>query len=169
MLPAYPEALEHTKDRIREAVDIKDLPAVGVVRLLLARMPDSGLPVWLVDCPALFARPGGLYQDQHGCEWADNAVRFAALCHAAQHLAMGRAAGGFCADVVHANDWHTGLLPFLLAAERGRRPVRSLLFTISFQAPVRDAAYSECLTEVVASMEFMGGFRCEGGTPAQTD
>ena len=160
MLPAYPDALEHTKDRIREAVDLRDLPAAGAVRLLLAHMPDSGLPVWLVDCPALFARPGGLYQDQHGCEWADNAVRFAVLCHAAQHLATGRAAGGFCADVVHANDWHTGLLPFLLAAERGRRP--GTLFTVhnlAFQGlfPFETAAQLGMPDpEVVASMEFYG-------------
>jgi starch synthase len=128
MLPAYPAVLAQTKRQIHEVIELGDIRSASAVRLLLARMPDSGLPLWLVDCPTLFARPGGLYQDHDGRQWADNAVRFATLCHAAQRLAMGRAASGFRADIIHANDWHTGLLPLLMNAEVGARP--GTVFTI---------------------------------------
>ena len=85
-------------------------------------MPDSGHPVWLVDCPTLFNRPGTLYQDQVGVDWPDNAQRFAHLSAVAARLALGELVPEWQADVVHANDWHTGLLPILLGPTRKERP-----------------------------------------------
>jgi starch synthase len=122
VVPAYLQTLERQSGKIGESIELGDVLGVGGVRILSARMPDTGIPVWLVDCPALFARTGGLYQDQHGNDWPDNALRFAVLCHAAQRLATGVAAEGFHADIVHANDWHTGLLPLLLAARPAPGP-----------------------------------------------
>ena len=34
----------------------------GPIRLIFARTPDTHLPIWLVDCPSLFQRPGGPYR-----------------------------------------------------------------------------------------------------------
>src|SRR6185437_9381631 len=84
-------------------------------RLLAGSMPDSGLPVLLVDAPDLFDREGGLYQDRDGRDWPDNHRRFALFCHAAAQVALGRAGLGWTPQVVHANDWHAGLVPALLA------------------------------------------------------
>jgi len=58
----------------------------------------------LVDCPALYGRPGGIYGH------VDDHVRYAALNHAA----LGIARLIFRPNIVHAHDWQTGLLaPFL--------------------------------------------------------
>lgn len=124
IMPGYPEALD-------KAADLKLAAQCGhdgaLTRLLSGRLPDSGLPVWLVDCPALFKRDG-LYQNADGADWQDNHHRFALLARVAAKLASGDIVPDWRADVVHANDWHTGLLPLLLKRGTGAPP--STLFTI---------------------------------------
>ncbi|HUO98872.1 MAG TPA: glycogen synthase GlgA [Rhizomicrobium sp.] len=121
LMPGYPRALEliaHPK------VVAQMRPMLGVAdgQLIAGRFPDCDLPVWLVDSPSLFDRPGGLYQDGDGRDWPDNATRFAYFSKVAAELALGRTPVGWHPDVVHANDWHTGLLPLLLAEARTERP-----------------------------------------------
>jgi len=125
ILPAYRQALSALADKSVVA----QIPSRnGTIHLIGGRMPGRGLPVWLVDAPALYDRPGTPYRDEAGCEWPDNAQRFATFCHMAAHLARGELVSGWQADVVHANDWHAGLLPPLLAKQPGYRP--ATVFTI---------------------------------------
>jgi starch synthase len=125
MLPGYPEALDGViAKRIVGRLD--DAPGHG--RLIAGRMPDTGLPVYLYDAPSLYRRDGSLYQDMSGQDWPDNHMRYAALSHAAARVALDRAGIGWRPDVVHGNDWHTGLLPALLAASPEPRP--ATVFTI---------------------------------------
>lgn len=113
ILPAYPEALDKAKAK-GSAVPLGDPLGAGETRLLPCRMPDSGVPVLLVDCPALFDRPGSLYTDAKGHAWPDNHLRFALLSKAAAMVSCGGIVGGWRPDVLHANDWHTGLIPVYL-------------------------------------------------------
>jgi starch synthase len=126
LLPAYPQALEAAANKLVQAdwIDAKN----GPTRLVSAVTPDSGLPLWLLDCPALFQRAGGLYADAAGREWPDNARRYALFCRIAAELARGALVPDWRADLVHANDWHAGLVPLLLAQLQGPRP--KTLFTI---------------------------------------
>ncbi|MDB5409073.1 MAG: glgA, partial [Rhodospirillales bacterium] len=126
MIPAYPQALDAALNK-RVVAEFHDLVGEGGCRLIAGTMPDSGLPVLLFDAPRLFGRAGGLYQDGDGQDWRDNHRRFAIFCHAAAQVAAGEIAG-WQPDVVHANDWHTGLLPALLR-EVGPQAPRSV-FTI---------------------------------------
>jgi starch synthase len=126
MIPAYPQALDVAFNK-RVVAEFHDLVGESGCRLIAGTMPDSGLPVLLLDAPHLFGRAGGLYQDGNGCDWRDNHRRFAVFCHAAARIAGGGIAG-WRPDVVHANDWHTGLLPALLRQAGPQRP-RSV-FTI---------------------------------------
>jgi starch synthase len=121
LLPGYPLALEKAANKSVE-LEIGDFMGSGLTRLIAARTPDTGLPLWLIDCPALFRRPGGLYQDGHGADWPDNAKRFAVLSHAAALLARGAWLPDWQADVVHANDWHAGLIAPLIAFGSGKKP-----------------------------------------------
>jgi starch synthase len=126
LLPGYPRAYTRIeKPRIVAKLD----PILGIddATLVAGMFPDVDLPVWLIDSPALFRRNGGLYQDQAGRDWPDNALRFAFLSHVAARLAMQQTRIAWKPDVVHANDWHAGLLPLLLSLEKGRRP--STVFT----------------------------------------
>jgi len=127
IMPGYPGALAAAADKTLQA-EIRDLAGQAVTRLFVARMPDSKLPVWLVDCPSLFDRDGTPYQDRHGCDYADNAERFTHFTRVAAKIATGELVPGWRADVVHANDWHTGLLPLFLDAGDAPRP--RTLFTI---------------------------------------
>lgn len=115
MVPGYPSALETVQDkRLIARLD-------GEGSLLLGHAPDTGFPVYLFDRPELFRRAGGLYQDSEKRDWPDNALRFAAFSRAAAELALG-GGGTWRPDLVHANDWHTGLVPALLAVHNGPRP-----------------------------------------------
>jgi starch synthase len=127
IMPGYPGALLSAVHKNLEAT-LTGFGGQDVTRIFSARLPDSGLPVWLVDCPALFNRDGGPYQDADGRDWPDNAGRFAHLNRVAARIATGDIVADWRADVVHANDWHTGLLPLLLKQGDGKQP--ATLFTI---------------------------------------
>lgn len=110
LLPAYPKALAQAEG-VSKLCTLRGLPG-GDAALLRARMPDTGVPVLLLRCDALYARTG-LYQDAQGRDYPDNAVRFATLSAAAVRIAQG-VRGVKKPDLVHAHDWHTGLTPLLM-------------------------------------------------------
>jgi starch synthase len=127
VMPAYPEALDRVCGK-GASVHLGDILGAADVCLVPGRTPDTGLPIWLVDCPALYHRSGGPYADQHGEVWPDNAVRFGVLCQAVVRMALGQTALEWQPEVVHVHDWHLGLVPAWLAMQRGPRP--GSLFTI---------------------------------------
>lgn len=138
MLPGYPTALELLENQV-PLVQLRDLPG-GDATLILGDLPGSDLRVLVTDNPELFSRPG-LYTDENGLDWPDNATRFAALCHAACLVAIGDVLPHWRADVVHCNDWHTGLVPVLLAAQPDPRPktvvtIHNLAFQGNFPGTV---------------------------------
>ncbi|TWT65826.1 glycogen synthase GlgA [Crateriforma conspicua] len=88
-------------------------------RLLKSQLPGSGIagadvPVWFIDQPKYFDRES-LYGTAAG-DYPDNAERFAFFCRAAL-AALSRI--GWSLDVVHCNDWQTGLVPALMRAGQG--------------------------------------------------
>jgi starch synthase len=84
----------------------------------LAILSHSEHPEWLFLRHPDFERAGTPYQNPAGEDWPDNAQRFARLCRAAVEIAQGRVAELFWqADLVHVNDWQTGLVPYLLDLE----------------------------------------------------
>ena len=108
LLPGYPAVLQG----VQQAKTVLELgTCFGALRsrLLLAKMPGSGLPVYVIDAPYLYRREGGPYQDPQWQEWPDNLQRFALLGWVAAHLAAGDADLNWQPDVVHAHDWHAAL------------------------------------------------------------
>jgi starch synthase len=108
LLPGLPAILDAVRS-VRTVLDVG--PAFGAlrVRLLLARMPGSDLPVYVVDAPHLYRRGGGPYQAADGSEWPDNLRRFALLGWLAAHLAADDADPDWVPEVVHAHDWHAAM------------------------------------------------------------
>lgn len=143
LLPGYPKALEELSCR-RVETNLDDMLGVSGARLIAGVLPDSDLPVWLVDAPTLYARDGGPYQDRDGRDWPDNALRFAYLAHVGAKLATGMTEIGWRPDIVHANDWHTGLLPLLLA-EAGPGTPKSVftIHNLAFQGNFPSAALGQ--------------------------
>jgi len=108
LLPGYPAVLEGVQGA-RPVIDIGACFGALRVRLLLARMPGTGLPVYVIDAPYLYRRGGGPYQDAAGEEWPDNLQRFALLGWVAAHLAADDADPAWVPEIVHAHDWHAAL------------------------------------------------------------
>ena len=69
------------------------------------QLPRSTAKIWLVRCPELFEREGIYTQD------ADEHLRFALLSRAVFALAQQTQ---WSPDILHCNDWHTGLIPLYL-------------------------------------------------------
>jgi starch synthase len=115
LLPGMPPVLE----AVRHAKLVCDFgPQFGGarVRVLLGRMPQTDLPVYVIDAPFLYRRGGGPYQTADGSEWPDNLQRFALLGWAGAHLAAGELDVRWTPDVMHAHDWHAGVGCAYLAA-----------------------------------------------------
>ena len=126
IMPAYPQALE-SAGHLTEVARFTGILGFGKLRLLETNLPGSSVKVWLVDCPDLYNRRGSPYQDDTGADWPDNQLRFALFNHVAAEVANG-AVRGWSADIVHANDWHCGLLPLLCSMRSGPRP--ATVFTV---------------------------------------
>lgn len=90
------------------------LPEIAVHfpgRLMLGKvcqshLPGTTVPVYLVDNPALYERPG-LYGEE-GKDYPDNALRFGFFSLALLWMLKGI---DWAPDVLHCNDWQTGLVP----------------------------------------------------------
>ena len=126
VVPAYPQALNRAPN-LRVVARLGGVPGCGEGRLLEAVLQGGRVPIWLVDYPTLYNRDGGLYQSYDGLDWPDNAQRFAALNSTALAIADGLV-DNWRPHLIHAHDWHAGLLPLLLAARTKPRP--ATIFTI---------------------------------------
>jgi starch synthase len=116
LLPGYPVAMDKAEGK-RPVASLGDPLGVGAeAKLVSATLPGSGVPVWLIDCPALYARDGGPYQDAAGADYADNALRFGLLSWTAAHLCTEGSPVQWRPDVLHCHDWQSGLAPAYLRA-----------------------------------------------------
>ncbi|ADP16559.1 glycogen synthase [Achromobacter xylosoxidans A8] len=122
LLPAY-RGVRQRLERVRVVAPLHNLPG-GEARLLAGHCAQSGLDFLLLENDALYDRPG-LYLDENGCEHTDNALRYAALAHAAVRVAGGLP-GIARPTLLHVHDWHAGLVPLLLR-EYGPRDVKSIM------------------------------------------
>src|ERR1700675_3703874 len=103
LLPGYPAVLAALA-AARNVGSIDAIARLPAARLLEAELP-TGLPAWVVDCPALYDRDGGPYQDAGGADWEDNPLRFGLLSRVAALLTAGQSPIGWRPQLVHANDW----------------------------------------------------------------
>jgi len=132
LLPGYPAVLAALPGSpVAARIDtIAQLPSA---RLLYLELP-GGVPAWVIDCPALYDLDGGPYQDTSGADWEDNPLRFGQLSRVAALLGAAQSPVGWRAQVVHANDWQTGLAPAYAAfAEGAGAPSLITIHNLSFQ------------------------------------
>jgi starch synthase len=113
LLPRYPALREAFPD----ARAIVSLPEFGgrlpAAELFLAQ-PAGAPPLLLLDCPALFDRPGNPYLGPEGRDWLDNHLRFGLLSRVAARLASHASPLDWRPDILHCNDWQTALGPYYL-------------------------------------------------------
>lgn len=126
VVPAYPPA----KRMVRELRPVMELRLPGVttpVQILHGLLPDRDLPVYLVEAPDHFSREGNPYSDVSGNDWGDNPERFLLFSRVVSYIAMGVPALNWQPQILHCNDWQTGLAPVLLR-DQNERP--AIVFTI---------------------------------------
>ena len=99
LLPGYSEVLAK--------IDSTEKTRLNVLGFEI-RLLEAG-PFLIIDCPALYRRDGGPYQDAAGADWPDNALRFAVLSRAASMLAGDASPLAWRPHCLHCNDWPAAL------------------------------------------------------------
>lgn len=114
MMPAYRHAKESGQQLEPTNIQI-DVPIGNKIvtgSLLRSQLPGSNVPVYLVEQDEYFHRPE-LYR-QDGDDYRDNCERFIFFNRAVMESIR---LLDLSPNIVHANDWQTGLLPALLDIE----------------------------------------------------
>lgn len=96
-------------------------------------LPGTSIPLWLIDQPALYDRDGGPYHHPKYGDWQDNPLRFGLLAKVAAMLASNHPLSGWQADVVHCNDWQTGLTPYYLQQQGSSAKTLFSIHNMAFQ------------------------------------
>lgn len=118
-LPCYPSASSSGLELADKGLVVRVPVGAKVVegRIRESRLCGSDVPVYLIDCPVYFDRPE-LYQ-AHGRDYDDNCERFVffqrAVLEAIRLL-------GLRPDILHCNDWQTGLIPAYVKTIYGQNP-----------------------------------------------
>ena len=121
--PYYPQVLnkigaqvppiEPTGTWVHVAVGTKRIDG----RILKSTLPGSNVTVYLIEQPGYFDRPG-LYLEKDQ-DYRDNSERFVFFSRAVMETMR---VLDLRPDIIHANDWQTGLVPALAAIEYGSVP-----------------------------------------------
>lgn len=110
VIPGYKAVLA----KVRQAEAIATIGALGYTcKILLGKMPDSGLDVIVVQNTALYERSGGPYSDENGIDWPDNPLRFGVFSRITSMLCSKKNSPikNWHPDLIQCNDWQTGLVP----------------------------------------------------------
>jgi starch synthase len=159
LLPGYPAVMAASPG----AKELGTIVALGhEMRLLGAELP-GGVPLLVLDCPALYERGGGPYQADDGEDWEDNALRFGVLSWVAAMLGSTRSPLDWRPDVVHANDWPAALAPVYLSLEPATRAaslltIHNLAFQGSFEHTRLDGLGLPSHVLGIDGMEFFGRY-----------
>lgn len=129
LTPAYADALA----TLRKVREISISQAGSRLRLVESENPETSVPIWLLVHPDFSDRPGNPYLAPDGRPWYDNAERFAFLARAAVDIALDRVGLNWRPDVVHCNDWQTGLIPPLLGPEPARPATVFTVHNMAYQ------------------------------------
>jgi len=132
LLPGFPAILQALQ--ASSLVGEFRAPWGDTVRVRLGQLAgvpggDGPLSAYVLEAPALYARPGNPYEDAQRRPYADNHRRFAALGWAAAHLAHGLD-GDWAPQIVHCHDWHAGLAPACLKHWPGPAAGVRTLYTV---------------------------------------
>lgn len=116
LMPGY-GFIEHYKHNISLLFSFPFSHHQGITEVSVYSCVYEGVPIYFVQGWPYFGQDATVYTD-----WAWDVPRFIFF----NQLAMGvawelRERLGWFPDVFHVNDWHTGLLPFLLAENRWRQ------------------------------------------------
>ncbi len=131
LIPGYRQVLS----QIGHVEEIARLPAsFGIPACGLGRgKTHDGLTVYVLLSPELYERDGSPYVDAFGMDWSDNDVRFARLGLAAAEIACGHGDPLWKADLLHLNDWPSGLAAAYLTWRGQHIPTILTVHNLAYQ------------------------------------
>ena len=134
LVPGYPSVLSQL-EHIKTIAQIGNLPVVGHAQLLLGTIKETRVKVMVIKAPSLYERAGGPYADANGMEWLDNPTRFGVLSKIAAILSGANSPiKDWTPDIVHCNDWQTGLAPaYMKLLEKTQAKSMISLHNMAFQ------------------------------------
>ena len=134
LMPGYSQVLNQLKE-LKSVAALDYLPHIGQAELLLGTIAETEIKVFVIKAPTLYERDGGPYSDAQGQEWQDNAIRFSVLSKVAAVLASDNSPiTDWRPNIVHCNDWQTGLAPaYMKLTEHSKAKSLISLHNMAFQ------------------------------------
>jgi len=155
VLPAYKTVLDQIEPPLFQSQLDLPLHPAGICSATL-----YGIPVWLITHPTFSNRDGNPYMSDDDRAWPDNAWRYALFSQAICAIAGNRAGLDWQPDVVHCNDWQTGLVPALLSLEHDRPATVFTIHNLAYQGNILQKTYAEMQLPVElfheSGLEFWG-------------
>jgi len=136
LIPGYPQILAGVKykSKIAEFGDLQQFPPTALLSARLSLSKSEHIPVFVIDCPGLYHREGGPYQDALGRDWPDNALRFGLLSKIGAILASDLSPIAWRPHIAHCNDWQSGLTPAYLHFHPGKKAAALMtIHNLAFQ------------------------------------
>ncbi len=142
LLPAYPSVLEKAT-----GVGLKQIAQLDIdgnaVSIKQTRLPGTKVTVLLVDIPEFSERVGNPYCGPDGNDWYDNHKRFYIFSKAAELIALNQANMDWQPDIVHCNDWQTGLIPALLSLHPNHPATVFTIHNLAYRGLFSHQAFAE--------------------------
>jgi starch synthase len=169
---ALPIALEHLGHEVRIAMPkYKEVKEQGDTALL-----GKGIKVHFIINDILYGRDG-IYVDKDGIDHTDNLDRFSYYCREVLEIVKKE---GFAPDIIHCNDWQTGLVPVYLKTLYKNDPffkntrtvftIHNLAYTGSFNADEwPKTGLDKSLFRMENGLEYYGRFSLLKGGLAFSD
>jgi starch synthase len=118
VLMPYYQFIDGQRFGIEPSFSFKLARATGTTDVSVFSTTHDGVPVYFLRGWPYFGEERAVYSD-----WEHDVPRFIFFCQAARAAAEAMLEnGGWFPDVFHVNDWHTGLIPFLVEQKRHADP-----------------------------------------------
>lgn len=142
VLPAYASVLAQAA-----RVELKTLSTISIagreIVIQQTRLPGSRVKVLLINIPEFSDRPGNPYCAPDGSDWSDNHWRFYWFSRAIEAIAMNQANLNWAVDLVHCNDWQTGLVPALLSLQKKSPPSVFTIHNLAYRGLFSHQSFAE--------------------------
>lgn len=132
LIPGYTSVLS----KLEQPRSLGHLQVFSTVRceLILGKLPNTQVDVIAIKNAGLYERDGGPYLNQDGMDWHDNPLRFGVLSKVASLLSCQAQPLDWLPDIVHCNDWQSGLAPcYMTLSEHSQATSIFSIHNLAFQ------------------------------------
>lgn len=120
IMPAFPSILQQFTE-LTPVYKFENKFKAKEINIYKGTIKGNPIKFYLVEAPEFFLRAGSPYSDTCGNPWGDNYLRYACFSWVAAQFADGKI-DDWTPDVIHANDWMTGLVPVYLEILKRKNP-----------------------------------------------